>query len=323
MDNSLLEQELTQAGVRSCLISRNQKLVFEHYRNEKIAQEPAKINSCTKSFLSALVCISMDQGILPEVNALASDFFPELAKDEDSRKRTMTLEHLLTMTAGFKWQEFGGLNSFPHMTRTPNWITYVLSQPLADPPGARMEYNSGVSQMLSACLSRSAGMSTARYAEIHLFEPLGIKHYYWEQDPQGYHTGGFGLWLRPSDLLKFGQLFLQQGRFEGRQLISQELAVRSVQPVVQSEHPRQGGYGWHWWADDYLHSQNGKEEDKSKSVHYFFARGFGGQYIYVIPSLDSVVVLTHDSKKKNQQRDLFREVVAPWLLRQQTSLQTL
>ncbi|KAI7253996.1 hypothetical protein KC345_g11300, partial [Hortaea werneckii] len=300
-------------NLRSCLIQQHGSLIFEQYRDDRISSETAKINSCTKSILSALICIAMDQGILPEPATPVSEFYPQLAQDKDVRKQEITIAHLLTMTAGFNWTEFGGRNSFPKMTRSPNWVEYVLEQPLADTPGARMEYNSGISQLLSAMLVQASGISTARFAELHLFGPLGIGEYQWEADPQGIHTGGFGLKLRPADLLKFGQLYLQQGLWEKEQLISREWIACSVQPSILAEAPRRGGYGWHWWTDAYPPASANKEP---AAVEYYYARGYAGQFVYVLPELQTVVVLTQDNKRgtNNPPADVFRDYIAPLLV---------
>lgn len=313
MDAAPLSAAITPLNIRSCLISTHGRLVYEHYRNDRTANELAKINSCTKSILSALICIAMDRGVLPGPATPVAQFFPALARDEDARKREITLEHLLTMSAGFNWTEFGGQNSFPNMTRSPHWVQFVLELPLADAPGTRMEYNSGISQLLSAILASAAGTTTARFAESHLFGPLGIADYKWETDPQGIHTGGFGLWMRPADMLKFGRLYLQAGSWEGNTVISSGLAARSVEPVFTSAPPRSGSYAWHWWADTWTSRTNRTDAAVQQSFHYYFARGFGGQFIYVVPALDTVVVLTRDSRKKNQQQDIFREMIAPLL----------
>ncbi|WP_334071435.1 MULTISPECIES: serine hydrolase [Paenibacillus] len=309
MNLTSLQQTLNPFDLRSCLISHRGEPVFRHYRDIRCGTEPAKTNSCTKSILSALICIAMDQGKLPEAGAAIADFFPQLADDPDPRKRDITLEHLLTMSAGWEWTEFGGRNSFPRMTRTSNWVDFVLAQPLAHPPGGRMEYNSGASQLLSSILFQATGMDAAAFAEQFLFGPLGIGEYKWEQDPQGHRTGGFGLWLRPADLLKFGQLYLQEGRWDEQHLISRRLAKLSVQPALPAAPPNRGRYAWHWWTDTY-------GETAETAFDYFYARGFGGQFVYVVPSLDIVVVLTDDKRKKDRSPvDLFRRHIAPLLVR--------
>ena len=173
MNLSELSSALEPINLRSCLITQNDRMLFEHYRNSSIPAEIAKINSCTKSILSALICIAMDLEIIPGPHTKVTEFFPQLLADSDPRKREITLEHLLTMTSGIDWTEFGGQKSFPRMTRSDDWVDFVLKQPMEGSPGTRMEYSSGVSQLLSAILVQRSGMSTARFAEEHLFSPLG------------------------------------------------------------------------------------------------------------------------------------------------------
>ena len=313
MDFTKLNDDVSRIDVRSCLISRNGMTDFEYYRDQRAQKEPVKINSCTKSIVSALFCIGMDRGLIPGVTTPAADFFPKLTSSGDSRKQEITLEHLLTLTAGFDWTEFGGQKSFPRMTRSPHWIDFVLEQPLSDDPGTRFEYNSGVSQMLSAIICQTSGMTTARFAELNLFGPLGIEPYEWEMDPQGVHTGGYGLKLIPADLLKFGQLYLQNGRWGRQQIISEERVLQSVQPRITVEPPRSGQYGWHWWVDRFSSPPN--EPSSAASFDYFYARGYGGQFVYVIPCLETVVVLTEDKRKKDRHKvDVFHEWIAPLLL---------
>ncbi|WP_440109569.1 serine hydrolase domain-containing protein [Paenibacillus sp. QZ-Y1] len=321
---SMLNQIIPPLDLRSCLVSVRGEIIYEHYRNQEAATHIAKINSCTKSVLSALVCIAMDHGWLPEASAPISTFFPQLKSDPDPRKPQITLEQLLTMTAGFNWDEFGGQNSFPRMTRTEHWVNFALEQRLSHVPGTHMEYNSGVSQMLSAILMQNTGMPVAEFAERYLFGPLGIKDYEWESDPQGVHTGGFGLKMLPVDLLKFGQLFLQQGMWNGKSLISSELVALSTKPAITVTPPNRGSYAWHWWVDTY----NGNvvseasadsistpstptDQDKPK-LHYYYARGFGGQFVYVVPELELVTVLTNDKRKKEKPPlDVFPRLLAP------------
>lgn len=300
-----MNEAIASLNPRSCLVSRQGRLRYAHYREPSMETEPAVINSCTKSVLSVLICIAIGRGLLPAPQTTpVSAFFPQLGADADPRKRDMTLLHLLTMTAGFRWQEFGGLNSFPRMTQTENWIAHVLEQPLSDQPGTRMVYNSGVSQLLSVIVEQAAGMSVARFAEETLFGALGIERYEWETDPQGVHTGGFGLRLRPADLLKLGELMLRRGEWHGASLFPSALADEAVRPLVRASPPYEGDYAWHWWCGTYA------PPDGGKSVNYFYARGFGGQLMYVIPQAEAVVVITQDSRKRRQS-DLFAGLVAP------------
>jgi CubicO group peptidase (beta-lactamase class C family) len=165
------------------------------------------------------------------------------------------------------------------------------------------------------------GMSVAAYAESYLFGPLGIQDYEWEQDPQGVHTGGFGLRLLPSDLLKFGQLYLQEGKWEGKQLISNQLVKRSTQPFITVSPQNHGSYGWHWWVDQYAgqHLDDNSpsqpaEQMNHEPLSYYYARGFGGQYVYIVPELELVTVLTNDKRKKEKPPiDVFPRFILPEL----------
>ncbi|NUU60366.1 serine hydrolase domain-containing protein [Paenibacillus agri] len=304
-----LVQGLEELEIRSTLILHKGSPVLEHYREPEVAAQLNRINSCTKSILSALVSIAIDRGILPHQDTPVTRFFPSLLLDSDHRKHEITLAHLLTMTAGFGWTEFGGRNSFPTMTKTDDWVQYVLSLPLEDEPGTRMEYNSGGSQLLSAILRQAAGQTVAEFAEQHLFGPLGIQEYRWDIDPQGNHTGGFGLYMQPKDMAKFGQLFLQKGRWEGQQIISPSTVHVATQPLYEATLPRKGFYGWHWWVSSFPNA----EEDLGETS-YYYALGYGGQYIVVVPSFELVVVVTNDKYgRKRKPVDVFRQLVVPLL----------
>jgi CubicO group peptidase (beta-lactamase class C family) len=311
-----LIRDITELGLRSCIIVQNGTTLLEHYRGPRTANELGRINSCTKSILSALICIAIDQGILPEPDTPILEFFPQLNQDNDPRKRHITIAHLLTMSAGFQWNEFGGLNSFPTMTKSEDWVKFVLSQPLIQPPGTMMEYNSGGSQLLASILSQASGQAVAEFAEQQLFRKLGITRYRWDKDPQGIHTGGFGLYLKPRDMAKLGLLYLQQGSWEGEQLIQAATLQRSITPVIKGNGPSKGMYGWHWWISSFLAG-----EDRPKEVPYHFALGFGGQYIIIVPSHGLVVVITADrnTKKRNPPVEVFKEYIVPILVNSTTS----
>lgn len=303
---------ITNLDIRSCLIIQHGEPILEHYRDPQIAEELGKINSCTKSVLSALVCIAIDKQMIPPPDTPISLFFPSLKEDRDPRKREITIEHLLTMTGGFNWTEFGGQNSFPAMTKTADWIKFVLAQPLAHTPGTVMTYNSGSSQLLSAILRNCAGQAVAEFAEDQLFQPLGIQSYHWESDPQGIHTGGFGLHLKPEDMLKFGLLYLQEGRWKDQQILFSDTIQQSTRPYVEANHPQIGFYGWHWWVSQF----NAGSEQQPNEIPYYFALGFKGQHIIVVPAYELVAVITADKYKKGSPANVFGRFIVPALLGQ-------
>lgn len=192
MDTHALSHKIEAYDLSSCIIHSHKNLIYHYEKSKQASSQAMPINSCTKSVLSALICIAMTQGNIAPPNTLISHYFPQLRHEQDERKRIISLEHLLTLTAGFQWNEFGGINSFPKMTRSSDWIQYILTQPMSDVPGTKMVYNSGVSQLLAAILVQATGMEISRFAELNLFMPLEIEQYDWKCDPQGIHTGGFG-----------------------------------------------------------------------------------------------------------------------------------
>ncbi|MEF2246638.1 serine hydrolase domain-containing protein [Paenibacillus sp. IITD108] len=305
MDTLALTHAIGPYDVSSCIISKNDTIVY-HYENiEGASSRLVPVNSCTKSILSALICIAMDKGMLPGPDTPIQHFFPQLLDDQDTRKAFITMEQLLTLTAGFSWTEFGGANSFPTMTRTPDWVQYTLAQPLSDAPGSKMVYNSGVSQLLAAILVQAANTSIAQFAERHLFSPLNIQQYEWKSDPQGIHTGGFGLQLCAYDMLKFGLLFLHKGKWKKERLISEAMVDLSTRAAIAVTPPEQGCYGWHWWVDCL----------PANALSYYYARGFGGQFIIIVPAAEAVIVLTRKPRKKGlSPLEYFRQHIAPLLI---------
>jgi len=317
MDTTTLYSNMTAFDLSSCIIHHGGETIFHYEKFADASSMLVPVNSCTKSVMSSLYCIAMGQGILPEKDVFITEFFPQLKLDSDDRKQRITLEHLLTLTAGFKWNEFGGLNSFPAMTRTSHWMDYVLNQPMSDEPGTKMNYNSGVSQMLATIFVQATGFSLAQFAERHLFEPLGILHYEWKVDPQGVHTGGYGLELSAYDMLSFGLLYLHQGLWNKQQLIIPAILEHSIQPYIAATPPERGYYAWHWWSDSVEIPSN---DSKPTLLQFFYARGFGGQFIIVVPTLDAVIVLTRKQRKKGvSPLELFRQILAPMLVSYQSN----
>jgi len=309
IDTAPLVNQLVERELYSCLIVQHGVQILDYYREPDQKEIPLKINSCTKSILSSLVSIAIDQGIMPAPDTAISAFFPQLHTDPDPRKAQITIEQLLTMSAGFNWTEFGGQHSFPTMRKTSNWIDFVLSQPLVHEPGTVMEYNSGCSQLLATILAQTSGQSVASFAEQHLFTPLGITQYVWETDPQGVHTGGFGLQLPPSAMLQFGLLYLHEGKIGNQQHIQSSTVEHATSPLIAVDSPQKAHYGWHWW-----HSSFTLDSQPKVDIPYYYALGFGGQYIVVVPSYELVVTVSADRfKRKRTPLDVFRDFVVPLL----------
>lgn len=308
MITSEVNDKLLRAQVSSCLVQAKGELIYHYEQESDASRKLIPINSCTKSVVSALYCIGLERGLLPRPEEEITPFFPELLSASYADKRKITVEHLLTLTAGFEWQEFGGSNHFPRMARSENWIDFVLQQPLAAVPGEQWCYNSGISQLLASLIERASGRSLASLAEQYLLQPLQIAQYRWKVSPQGEHTGGFGMELTARDMLKFGQLFLQRGKWQDEQLIASDLCERATTAYVAVQQPERGQYGWHWWCEP------------EGSMPYYYARGYGGQFIVVVPKAEMVVVFTRNQKyKAGSPLDIFRAMIHPVLVKNKGS----
>jgi CubicO group peptidase (beta-lactamase class C family) len=206
-------------------------------------------------------------------------------KNIDDRKRRMTIRHLLTMTAGFEWNEnlsySDPRNDCSQMEASFDWIQYVINKPMTVEPGQSFNYNSGASELLAYIFRKATGSDIEEYAAQNLFLPLGIDHYFWKRIPTGLVDTEGGLYLSESDLAKIYYLFLKEGNWNGKQLVMKEWVKASITPTISVG---QGvKYGFKWWLFEY-------GNDNSK--YAWAGSGFGGQWPIVIPEYDIVAVFT-------------------------------
>lgn len=306
LDPGRLEQAVRDIGelegVHGLLIARRGRLVAERYFRGSAGNRPHNLKSASKSVLSALAGLAIEQGLL-KLDQPIADVLPEAADLDDPRKRAITVRHLLTMTSGLESTSFGNYGSW---VASRNWVRAALARPLQAEPGSRFAYSTGGTHLLSATLSRAAGRSSHDFAREHLFDPLGIRRSAWARDRQGVHMGGNNLSLLPRDMLKFGQLYLNRGRWNGEQVLPWQWVDESTRPGLVGPRGRgriYGGYGYLWWL-------RGTRERGA-----YIASGYGGQYIYVAPAEDLVVVVISSevSKGRGWRGELFgiiREGVA-------------
>jgi CubicO group peptidase (beta-lactamase class C family) len=285
----------TYGNVRSVLIQRNGVLLLERYFRGYNRETRHHLYSVTKSVTSALVGIAIDRGEIGGVDDEMLGFFPgyQGIANLDSLKESVTLEHLLTMTAGLEWDEWDVPYDHPDndiaaMYVSSDWVKYVLDLPMTDVPGTRFVYNSGVSMLLSAIVTNVSGQSASAYAAAHLFPHIGIASWTWTPAPSnpGMSIGGWGLHLRPVDLVKFGQLYLQKGRWGDRQVVSESWVEASTRPhAVISDDTE---YGYQWW----MYSDTVVDDGYIDINDIFIGVGRGNQYLWVVPHYDLVVVST-------------------------------
>jgi len=281
-------------NIHSLLIVRNGRLVLEEYFGDHDADELHELQSVSKSFTSALVGIAIDKGKIEGVDEKVLSFFPDMKgiDNVDDRKRQMTLEDLLTMRSGTDYHERGP--DSPHFQlnrKNRGWTKFILDRPMISKPGTKFRYDSGAVILTSAILRAHYGDHADRFAEKHLFAPLGIKKYEWYKNAEGHpHTGG-GLDLRSQDMAKFGLLYLRDGRWDGKQVVPAAWVATSLSRHVEFDSSRGGtvGYGYWWWVMPPDPDGTGKQD-------IYGAFGFKGQYIFLVPEHDMVVVVTAGGK---------------------------
>jgi len=284
------------SGIDSLLIARNGYLVTEEYFNGWGPNDLHTLQSDSKSVTSLLVGIALQQGKISSIDKPVLSFFPEYRRirNLDERKSAMTLRDLLTMRTGLDWSEdpYQGSPLFQLNNCQCDWLKFVLDWQMRETPGTRFEYNSGGVILLAGVIRNATSIPTDTFAQRYLFDPLGItqvRWYYGEPDNLP-HTGG-GLNLRPRDMARIGYLLLRNGRWENQQIVSADWVRQSTSRVVKfprtfASHPVD--YGYLWW----LLSLDGEAGTDDRDDDIYTAAGAQGQWIFVIPKYDMVIVST-------------------------------
>jgi CubicO group peptidase (beta-lactamase class C family) len=246
------------------------------------------LQSVSKTVTSAVIGTAVTRHEFPSLDTPVLKFFDETkVQHVDERKRRMTIRHLLTMTAGLEWNE--GLpyndpkNSGSDMEAAEDWVGYVINQPMSEEPGARFNYNSGATVLLSHIFRVAIGRDIEEYAAKNLFAPLGIERFYWKRIPFGLADTEGGLYLDPHDLARIMLLFHQNGLWDGKQIVSADWVKQSLTPAVTANARSGAKYGLKWWLYPY-----GPNDPRLA----FGGSGFGGQLPLVIPDYDIVLVFT-------------------------------
>ena len=295
-----------ELGVHAILIERNGRLVYEEYfdgfdekwgqslgRVTMTAESKHDLRSVTKSVVSALVGIAHSEGKIPSLDEPIVKWFPEYPELNTPDRRRVTLAHALAMTSGFDWNEdvpyTDPRNDEIRMTRDSQPLRYALARPFVDDPGSDFKYNGGLTQVVAAVLVRATKTSLQEYARTKLFEPLGITDVEWVGDLAGMPAAASGLRLRARDLAKLGSLYLNGGKWNGKQVIPSswiELSTRRqfrFRPRTGADAGGEFGYSYFWWYSCYPSAQ-GLIEART-------AVGNGQQRVFVLPTLNMVVTI--------------------------------
>jgi Tol biopolymer transport system component/CubicO group peptidase (beta-lactamase class C family) len=292
LDASLLaaaaDNVALSADVRSLLVVRHGKLVFERYFNGGDAAEALTIASASKSILSVATGIAIEEGLL-DLDTRIDTFLPA---DLIGVHGDLTIEHLLTMSGGLAKSEDSEYLSDvgpSELPGEPSFVREVLKWDSIAPAGTEFAYSTGLTQVLAAVLTEATGQSLCAYVTDRLLGPLGIDVEQWWVEPDGYFAGGHSVFVTPRELARFGQLVLQHGVWAGEQLVPAAWLDRSLterwdrgcRPGIGAHQ----GYGFLWWLYD------------AEGYHVWNASGYGGQDVWIAPDLDVVIVTTHDASR--------------------------
>ncbi len=273
-----------QYNIDNITIVRNGHLVLDAYFSPYKKGQKHNIASCTKSIISALMGIAIDKGFIANLDQSVLEFFPDKTfTNIDNRKKSMTIEHLLTMASGLECKDtyLDQWQGLYDMRNSGDWIKYVLDLPMSRIPGEKFEYCNGAAFLMSAIIQDASGMSTLDFAKQYLFAPLDISDVDWETSPQGYHLGYGEMWLTPHDMVKIGWLYLNKGKWGNKQVIPSSWIEASTRRHIDAN--LFDYYGYYWWIDSV---------EKGNSVDYYVAVGNEGQRIFVVPEKNMVIVFT-------------------------------
>jgi len=279
------------ANIHSFLVHHCGELVFEDYFIGYDAIMPHDMQSATKSFSAMLIGVAIKDGYIKSVDQPLTELLPKYAHLLEGEKADITLYQVLNMTTGLKWVDFKRGNSFDKIIAAKDSVEFILSEPLLTKPGEKFAYNTGSSHLLSAIITATTGMSALEYANLKLFGPMKMWDYDWDVFKDGTNLGGWGIYMRPRDMMKLGQMILDDGRWQDEQIIDKSFIDQATTTQAVTDGGGGPGYGYQMWIP------------KVKGVNdVAAAMGFGGQFMFVMAELNAVVVFTASVETFEQNR---------------------
>ena len=312
IDSEHLEQmeeyiEKNNLAIHSLIIYKNATIPYEEYFKPFNEFSLHNLKSTSKGIISALTGIALEEGYIDHLDESIFSYLSDYDVDTTG-KSNITIRHLLTMTSGLEWQE-NNLNSMYTFFVSKRIVKRTLNLPLVEEPGTAFNYNTGLTHLLSAIITEASGMSTLEFAEKYLFEPLEIENIEWDTDREGYYIGGSELFLTPRAMTKFGVMYVNEGLYQGRQIIPRDWVIESTTTQIEgSSFGADIQYGYLWWLDIGNPLFTYIEDDNR-----YLALGARGQRIFIHPELDAVVVITADQKDESQCDLLIRDFIMPAL----------
>jgi CubicO group peptidase (beta-lactamase class C family) len=285
LDGVKLTRAFADAGdisdLQGLAVARNGVIVAEKYFNNATAEPDSILHvmSVTKSITSTLIGISIEEGFIESVDQTVSDFLGEEVDTVNPDLGKVTIHQLLTMTCGQDWHELGGDSEFGAFVNAPDQLNYIMGKPIVSIPGSVFNYSDGGAHLSSVLLARATGMETSEFANEYLFKPMGLSEKAWYVDNRHLAYGGVGLLIGIHDMLKIGFMYLNDGYYNGRQIVPADWIETATSFKVSSnnEIPQLKDYGYYWWLDS-AHGYN-----------FICANGYGGQFIFVVDELNLVV----------------------------------
>jgi len=307
-------------GVHSILISEG-KQIYEEYFNGFTPDSLHDTRSSFKSITSILLGIAVDKGLINNINEPIYTYFPDEEEFQtDSLKRLITIKDLLEMRSGMDCNEWDGSKDCEaDMEISNDWVEYSLRIPMKYPPGKEWAYTSCNPMLIGGIIKRVSNLSVMEFAEKHLFAPLGITNYRWTKDPSGNAMTGGSFYMLPTDMLKIGQLILNDGIWENQQILSKQWIAESTECKIpipnfsfmeisksKFAEPQPSFYGYYWYKEDY--------KSTSLKTPIIFSSGNGGQYIMIIKELDLVVVFTQGNYNSYKAKQAF-DILAKYIIK--------
>lgn len=288
LDNKRVAETVARAAelprIHAMIVALDGRPIVERVFRGPSLDRPVNIKSASKSIISALVGIAIDEGMIKNVNQPILTLLQKRApEDMDPKVATITVDHLLSMRSGL--ERTSGLQNYGRWVKSPNWVSFALSREFIDEPGGEMLYSTGNTHLLSAILTDVSGSNTWELARLWLGEPLDITIPQWMRDPQGVYFGGNEMTMSPRDLLRFGEMYRNGGVYGGYQVVPRAWIRKSWTAHTVDTRGRGYGYGW------FIAHAHGHP--------VYYAWGFGGQLLYVVPSLKLTIALTSDATTRS------------------------
>lgn len=284
--------------IHSLIIIRNDRIVFENYYNNYGREDLEPLGAATQCMVSTLTGTVLHQDQNLSLTDKIIDLFPEYSAyfDNIPQKDQIEIRHLMTHTSGLWWDEwthpFGNQNNDAYiMTQSEDWIDLILSTPMIREPGREFNFNSGNAVLMAPILQKTTGTEMEELMYNNLFKPLGISEWKWERIPGGYINAAWGLHLKPIDIAKVGYLFLKEGIWNDQQLFGENW--RTISSRRRYNITGYYGYGYFWWT----FSSAADVVRFLRTNDVFFTWGEGGQFMFVVPHLDLLVVTTADNDR--------------------------